>query len=94
MEWDDKEDFLKKRGEPKGVHLQSLTELITSCGVTFTIWGKKDGEGKGIGKMDWTSLMGDEKKKVLKNLPAKLEQSKEAIHCNTKPTVVKIWKVK
>lgn len=48
---------------------------------------------KRMGKMDWTSLMGDESKKLLKNLPAKLESSKDSIHRNTAQTVIKIWKV-
>ena len=59
--------------------LRCLIDLINACGVTFTVWEKKDGEGKGIGKMDWTSLMGDEKKKVLRYLPSKLQESTEAI---------------
>ena len=41
MEWDDKSDFLKKKGEAKGVHLHKLVQTINSCGVTFTIWEKK-----------------------------------------------------
>ena len=93
MEWDDKEDFLRKRGEPKGNHLRNLTQVINSCGVTFSVWEKKDGDGKGTGKMDWTSLMGDERKKLLRNLPGKLEASTNAIQCDTSKTVVKIWKV-
>lgn len=35
MEWDDREDFLKRRGETKGVHLRNLTQVINSCGVTL-----------------------------------------------------------
>lgn len=93
MEWDDQEDFLKKRGEPKGCHLRHLTQVINSCGITFSVWEKKDGDGKRMGKMDWMSLMGDERKKLLKNLPAKLECSKDSIHRNTAQTVIKIWKV-
>lgn len=57
------------------------------------MWEKKDGDGKGMGKMDWTSLMGDERKKLLKNLPAKLESSQDSIHRDTAQTVIKIWKV-
>ena len=49
MEWDDKSDFLKKKAEPKGAHLQKLIAIINSCGVTFTIWEKKDANGKGSG---------------------------------------------
>lgn len=44
--------------------------------------------------MDWTSLMGDEKKKLLHTLPDKLESStEEVIHQDTAETVIKIWKV-
>ena len=93
MELDDKKDFLKKKGEPKGVCLQKLTHLINSCGVTFSVWEKRDGDGKGIGKMDWTSLMGAEKK-LLHTLPNKLQSStEEIIHPNTAGTVMKLWKV-
>ena len=56
MEWDDREDFLKRRVETKGVHLRNLTQVINSCGVTFSVWEKKDGDGKRTGKMDWTSM--------------------------------------
>lgn len=64
MELDDKDDFHKKRGEPKGIHLQKLVRIINTCGVTFHVWEKTDGDGKGIGKVDWTSLMGNEKKET------------------------------
>ncbi len=93
MELDDKKDFLKK-GEPKGVNLRKITQLINSCGITFSVWEKRDEDGKGSGKMDWTSLMGDEKKKLLRTLPEKLESSPdEIIHQDTVGTVVKLWKV-
>lgn len=53
MELDDKDDFCKKRGEPKGIHLRKLTQLINSCGVTFSVWEKKNmAMEKGWGK--WT----------------------------------------
>ena len=41
MELDDKKDFLKRKGEPKGVNLLKLTQLINSCGITFSILGKE-----------------------------------------------------
>lgn len=93
MELDDKEDNIKKRGEPKGIHLQKLVNTIHSCGVTFNIWDKTDGDGKSTGKKDWTSLMGDEKKKLLKLLPEKLQATPNVIHSDTASTVVKIWQV-
>lgn len=85
--------LIKKRGEPKGIHLRKLIQLINSCGVTFSVWEKKDGDGKGTGKVDWTSLMGDEKKKLLRTLPAKLSDSTDDIHATAKDTVVKQWMV-
>jgi hypothetical protein len=53
MELDDKDDYFKKKGELKGVHLAMLIRLINTCGVTFTIWEKCDEDGKGTGKKDW-----------------------------------------
>ena len=94
MELDDKDDFFKKKGEPKGTHLRKLTQLINSCGVTFSVWEKKDGDGKGMGKIDWTSLMGDEKKKLLRTLTTKLRESNDVIHADSKDTVVKLWLVR
>ena len=94
MELDDKMDFSKRKGEPKGVNLRKLSQLINSCGVTFSVWEKRNEDGKGTGKMDWTSLMGDEKKKLLRTLPDKLESNtEEVIHQDTAETVIKIWKV-
>ena len=93
MEWDDKDDFTKKRGKPKGLHLRKLVHLINKCGVTFSLWEKKDGDGKGMGKMDWTSLMGDERKKLLRSLPLKLQECHDAIQQDTAQTVVQLWKV-
>ena len=58
MEWDDKSDFLKKKGEPKGAHLQTLIAIINSCGVTFTIWEKKDANSKGLLLLLLSSLLG------------------------------------
>lgn len=34
--------------------------------------------------MDWASLKGDEKKKLLHSLPAKLTESSDAIHANSR----------
>ena len=39
--------------------------------------------------MDWASLKGDEKKKLLHTLPAKLTESSDAIHANSKRHSVK-----
>jgi hypothetical protein len=47
MELDDKKNFLKEE-EPNRVNLRKLT----SCGVTFSVWEKRDDDDKGIGKLD------------------------------------------
>ncbi len=69
-------------------------DSINSCGITFRMWEKRNEDGKGSGKMDWTSLMGDEKKKLLRTVPEKLESSpEEIIHQDTAETVIKLWKI-
>ena len=93
MELDDKKDFLKRKGEPKAVNLRKLTQLINSCGITFSIWEKTDDDGRGSGKIDWTSLMSNEKKKLLHTLPDKLHQTTEEIIHQDTGTVIKLWKV-
>jgi len=46
-------------------HLNDVLSAIHSCGVGFKVWKDKDN------KLEWTSLMGGEKKKLLHNLPSK-----------------------
>ena len=92
MERDEKEDNLKSRGMEKGTHINEIVKLIKSCGVTFKIWQKQD-TTKGMINMDWTSLIGDEKTNLLKQLPAKLIGTTVGIHENTRSTVAQIWKV-
>ncbi|CAH3156805.1 unnamed protein product, partial [Porites evermanni] len=50
-------------------HLQTAVEAINKCGVTFWVWEKKNADGKGSGTYDWTSLIGNEKKILLKTFP-------------------------
>ena len=71
IEWDDEEARKNKVSNPKaiGQHLQEAVQTINKCGVTFHVWEKKNADGKGSGTYDWTSLMGNEKKTVAKNLP-------------------------
>ena len=76
----------------KGTHINEIVKLIKSCGVTFKIWQKQD-TTKGMINMDWTSLIGDEKTNLLKQLPAKLIGTTVGIHENTRSTVAQIWKV-
>ena len=41
-------------------HIQELEKAISSCGVSFHIWQKREPTGKPIsGSYDWTALTGD-----------------------------------
>jgi len=94
MALDDRDDFCKKRGEPNGTHLRKLTELIYSCGATFSVCAKKKkamekGWGKWNGHHLWVM-----RKRILPTLPTKLTESNDAIHTDSKDTVVKLWMVR
>ena len=92
MQWDDKENFLqgKKNKIEQRKHLDNLIEAINSCGVSFFVWEKRNADGKGSGTWDWTSLMGDDRKILLRELPEKMEP---LIQQDTAKTVVELWKV-
>lgn len=97
IERDDKESVLMAKRREKlarGKHLRKLAETINSCGVTFNVWEKKNADGKGSGTVDWTSLLEDEKRKLLKLLPDKLVEQTDGIHQGTAPTVIKICRVR
>ena len=87
MQWDEKDTWITGK---KKVHLDKLIQAINSCGVSFSVWEKRNADGKGSGTWEWTSLMGDDRKTLLKNLPSKLEP---LIQQNTAKTVVELWKV-
>ena len=74
MQWDDKESSssTKKRSGEKSEHVKTFVEAINNCGVTFSIWEKRNTDGKGSGTWDWTSLMEDDRKKLLRELPQRL----------------------
>ena len=58
--------------------------------MSFNVWEKKNADGKGSGCYDFTSLMGSDKKILLKELPPKLHG---ILKPETKDVVIKIWKV-
>ena len=93
MALDDRDDFCKKRGEPNGTHLRKLTELIYSCGATFSVCAKKKAMEKGWGKWNGHHLW-VMRKRILPTLPTKLTESNDAIHTDSKDTVVKLWMVR
>ena len=48
MQWDDKESARAHTGK-KTIHLDKLTQAINSCGVSFSVWEKRNADGKGLG---------------------------------------------
>ncbi len=64
MNWDEKDNWGKKKSERKDTHLQHLISGHVEFLFLF---------GKGSGVHDFTSLLGADKKKLLKNLPEKFD---------------------
>lgn len=77
----------RKQADPlQGAKLQKLVESIKACGVPFRIW-RKDSSSSAL---DWTSLGGAEKKKVLSKLPAYF---KDILPRDCSERIAKLWKV-
>ena len=89
VEWDKKENFNKRKADQKDNHVKTLQSTIRSCGISFDIWEKTNADGKSSGQYDFTSLLGSDKKKLLSDLPQKLDA---CTHKNTCQTVIQIWK--
>ena len=68
----------------------SLIVAFQQCGVCFKVWERRDVDGKPSGKYDWTSLMGEDMKKVLRLLPAQFNTILRGEICQT---MENIWKV-
>ncbi len=83
LEWDKKDNLNKAPSKRSNQHMENLLEAIRSCGLSFQVWEKTNGDGSGM--YDFTSLMGSAKK-----LPAKL---KGVIMPDTEEAVIKLWKV-
>ncbi|XP_048587411.1 uncharacterized protein LOC125570187 [Nematostella vectensis] len=90
MEKDSKEDMHKPRGECKGIGLDKLIKAINDIGITFNVWEKLNADGKSSKQKDWTSLVGSDKKKLMKFLPEKLK-SMNILFDETKSEVIKLW---
>ena len=87
--WDKQEDWEKPSMEPKGVHLKKLVTAIRSCGVGFDVWEVRNPtDNKGTGKYEFTSLFGNDKKKILSSLPEKLPKVLLQDTCHK---VSKVW---
>ena len=88
--WDKEDNFNKRPCDRTNMHLESLIEAVNSCGVCFHVWEKKNADGGGSGIYEFTSLVGTDKKILLKYLPDKLEG---VIKADSSETVVNLWKV-
>ena len=66
IDWDHADNLNKPPRQRTNAHLQSLTSTFRSCGVSFNVWEKKNADGSGSGTYDFTSLMGSDKKLLLK----------------------------
>ena len=70
--------------------MQQFIKTVSSCGVSFNVWQQKNADGKGSGTYKFTSLLGNNRKKLLEELPPKL--TSEVIHANTSERVANLWK--
>ena len=59
--------------------------MTRPCGIGFEIWEKTNADGKGSATFDLTSLLGNDKKKILENLLS------NPLHHTTSETVTAIW---
>ncbi|XP_048581436.1 uncharacterized protein LOC125561333 [Nematostella vectensis] len=89
MQWDEKEKISKRSNKGSTSHLSQLVQTIRLCGVSFQVWEKLNADGRGSGTYDFTSLMGSDRKKLLKKLPEKLIGVPQP---STAARVAEIWK--
>ena len=69
-----------------GATLQKLLSKIQLCGVPFQIWKKRDDNSM----LDWTSLGGTTKRKLLSQLPLYFD---EILHSDSSKQISNSWKV-
>ena len=89
LEWD-MENLPRAPKNRCSKHLDDLVKVINECGVCFNVWAKRDADEKDSGIHDFTSLMGSDKKLLIRNLPEKL---KNCINPHCSDTVIELWKV-
>ena len=90
VNWDKKDNFNKPPSQRSNRHVEDLVATFNSCGICFNVWEKPNADGKGSGIMDFTSLMGKDKKLLLQKLPDKLHG---IIQTEGSNTIIKLWKV-
>ena len=89
IDWDKEDDFDTNSNQQKGAHLRKLVTTIRSCGVGFDVWEPKNpADKKSSGTCEFTSLLGIDKKKLLKFLPEKLPT---VLRPNTCSDLCRLW---
>ena len=73
--------------QKKSTNVDSIVEAIRDCGVSFRTWVNRD-----TGKLEWSSLLGDAKKKILCLLPQKLGDCLPESYLKKKD-LQELWKV-
>ncbi|XP_078364307.1 uncharacterized protein LOC144648697 isoform X1 [Oculina patagonica] len=89
IEKDKKYNLNKAPSARKYTNMQKTIEAINNCGVSLSVWDKRNADGTPSGLYDWTSMVGNEKKKVLRSLPEKFPQILDPEHCNTISKILK-----
>lgn len=88
QEKDAVQDFDKPRGQPKGELLSKLVEAINDCGISFNVWFKRNSDGSSSKVLEYTSLVGTQKKNLFGQLPNKFH---EFLYPDTCKSVARIW---
>ena len=70
--------------------LKKLEQCINSCGITFKIFEKMNADGSGSGHYDYTTLTGNDKKKLLSCLPSQFHEF--VSDPNISERVARLWK--
>ena len=52
----------------------NFVKIVRACGVSFDIWETRNADGRGSGDYTFTSLTGDNIKKILYRLPCLLSE--------------------
>ncbi|CAB3978408.1 Hypothetical predicted protein [Paramuricea clavata] len=87
VEMDRKANLNKRPMDRSNQNLDALIKTVQSCGVSFDVWEKVEEGGRG-GLYDFTSLMGSDKRLLLKELPSKLSS---ILPDSTSGTIVRLW---
>ena len=80
----------RKDGNKVPTYLTQLSSCARECGVTFRAWECRDPYGKPSGKYDFTSLMGEDMKKIMNRLPSHFNTF---LRTEISDSMAQLWKV-